>query len=174
MGRLARGQKRVDRLLRIWKIVSAELLDWELKIYGEGRDELLLKDMSVRLGLERCFFMGSIEHPEEAYQSASLLCLTSSHEGYPLAIIEGQMYGVVPIAFNVCAGIEHAIGEDQRAGRLIGPFDLNAYAAELIKLCKNDEMRINLSKACLAKCVDYAPHVNDAYWCQILEIDRSE
>lgn len=172
MGRLDRGGKQVDQLLRVWQRAQTRLDGWTLRIYGSGKDADYLKSYAQKLGLERCHFMGRIQHPEEAYRIASVLCLTSAFEGFPLVLVEAQSHGVVPIAFNCCAGIEYIIGENNKAGILVPQYDVKGFADELVALC-GDEMRLGtLRRACLDKCQDYAPEINDAEWRRILELDN--
>lgn len=171
MGRLDRGQKQVDQLLRVWQRAQTQLDGWALHIYGSGKDKDYLKDYAQKLGLERCHFMGCVQHPEEVYRFASVLCLTSGFEGFPLALIEAQSHAVVPIAYNCCAGVEYIIGEDNKAGVLVPLYDVKRFADELVALC-GDELRLEaLRQACLDKCLDYAPDVNDANWHRILELE---
>lgn len=189
MGRLDRGQKRVDRLLRIWQRVQARLPEWRLRIYGSGAEEGYLKKLAQRLGLERCSFEGRVQYPDVAYSSASVLCMTSNYEGFPLAMVEAQCHGVVPMAFDVCAGIRYVVAPSRsadadkrddinkpqseapyhkQAGILVPAFDLDAYADELLRLCQDEVYRAELQQACLAKVKDYAPTVNDTEWLTIL------
>lgn len=189
MGRLDRGQKCVDRLLRIWQRVQARLPEWRLRIYGSGAEEGYLKKLAQRLGLERCSFEGRVQYPDVAYSSASVLCMTSNYEGFPLAMVEAQCHGVVPMAFDVCAGIRYVVAPSRsadadkcddtnkpqsevpyhkQAGILVPAFDLDAYADELLRLCQDEVYRAELQQACLAKVKDYAPTVNDTEWLAIL------
>lgn len=171
MGRLDRGIKCVDRLLRVWQSVQHQLSDWTFKIYGSGDDEARLKKLALSLGLERCHLMGRIQYPREAYQTAAILCLSSNFEGFPMVLIEAQAQGVVPISFDISAGVRYIIGADERSGRLVPPYELEAYAHTLLNLCQDHELRERLQQACLTKVSDYAPDINDALWYEILEID---
>lgn len=162
MGRLSRSDKRIDRLLRIWAKASKQLPDWELIIYGgaTGKEGKYLQSLADELRLERCRFAGFVANPKTAYDTASILCMTSSYEGWPLALIEAQNEGVVPIAFDACAGIRAILGGD--AGVLVEPFDLDAYSDTLVALCQDDEWRGKMQKRVLEKRYDYDTHACDA------------
>lgn len=139
MGRLSRSDKRIDRLLRVWAMVQKQLPEWHLRIYGSGdKEERYLRRLAQDLRLERCTFEGFAPQPREVYQGAAILCMTSSYEGWGLVLAEGQAEGLVPIAFDVCEGIRQIMGEADKAS-LIKPFDLDAYAAELLRLCQDPE-----------------------------------
>lgn len=165
MGRLSRSDKRIDRLLRVWQKTMKVLTDWELLIYGSGaKEERYLRQLAESLRLERCRFCGYASVPNQVYQTASVLCMTSSYEGLPLAMMEAQTYGVVPMCFDVCAGVREVVGVDEEAGLLIKPFDLDEYAIRLIRLCQDDNLRANLQAKCALKAENY----------RNLEIDQRE
>lgn len=171
MGRLSRGDKRVDRLLEVWHKVHKELPEWELKIYGTGKEEGFLKQMSKRLRLPRLEFCGYTSDIEASHRNASILCMTSTYEGFPLALAEAQIYGTIPIAFDCSGGIQFIIEEDGKYGRLIPPFDLDSYAQALIEVCTNTELRHGLQQRILTKRLDYDRGVNDDRWAKILGLE---
>lgn len=168
MGRLSRSDKRIDRLLRIWSKASKQLPDWELIIYGSatGKEGKYLQSLADELRLERCRFAGFVANPKTAYDTASILCMTSSYEGWPLALIEAQNEGVVPIAFDACAGIRAILGGD--AGVLVEPFDLDAYSKALVSLCQDTEQMRTMQKRVLEKRYDYDTNVCNAKEWEVL------
>lgn len=140
MGRLSRSDKRIDRLLRIWAKVVDKLPEWELLIYGSGdKEERYLRRLAEGLGLVRCRFMGFAPEPREVYRRAAVLCMTSSYEGWGLVLSEAQAEGAVPVAFDVSEGIRHILFGDKDL--LIKPFDLDAYAEMLFRLCQDEAFR---------------------------------
>lgn len=170
VGRLSRADKRVDRLLKVWQQIHHLLPDWRLKIYGAGADEAHLKYLCKRLCLSRVSFEGYILDTQPAYDRAAVLCLTSTFEGWGLVLTEAQNNGVVPLAFACSSGVRAIIGEgDEAAGRLIEPFNLAAYAAALLEICQNHELRQKLQLRCLQKRLDYAPSINDAVWRRLFQ-----
>lgn len=139
VGRLTFADKRVDRLLHIWKQLYQKHSDWELLIYGEGDEKENLIRLSQEIGLERVYFKGYVKDTAAVYKEASLLCMTSSYEGWPLVLTEAQSHGVVPIAFNCCAGIEEILSAQNEYGMLIKKFDLDAYAKALDNLMSHPD-----------------------------------
>ncbi len=77
-------QKRVDRLLNIWKNTDAEQIGWKLVIIGDGSSRPLFEQISKDYKLNNVEFVGTA-NPEEYYKKASILCITSSLEGLPMA-----------------------------------------------------------------------------------------
>ena len=136
VGRLTRRDKRVDRLLRIWAEASRALPEWTLKIVGDGKDRKNLERLSAELGLERILFEGFSTQVKSYLDEASVACMTSSFEGWPLSVAEAQANGVVPVLFNSFAGASDLVSSPDE-GLLIPPFDEHAYARALTALCQD-------------------------------------
>lgn len=170
LGRLTDADKRVDRLLKVWSKAHERLPDWELRIYGKGVEESYLRRLAERLRLPRLEFCGYTDSPGVVLAESEVLCMTSSYEGWPMALIEAQNRGVVPIAFECCAGITSIIGQSNEAGMLIPPYQIDRYADELVALCQDDERRAELRQACLEHRHRYTHEANRAVWDSILGI----
>ena len=82
-----------------------------------------------RYNLDRVVFAGQCD-PKSYYEQASILCLTSSYEGFPMVLLEAMQNKVVPIAFNSFNSITDII-IDGVTGVLVEPFDLDGYASKL-------------------------------------------
>lgn len=136
VGRLTPTDKRVDRLLRVWKRVSDDFPGWRLRIVGDGPERDNLEDMSAGMGLERVTFEG-FRDPVTYYASASVVAMTSSFEGWPGAMVEALAAGCRPIAFNCGGGMEEILSGGR--GTLVEPFDEEAYAGALATLMRNHE-----------------------------------
>lgn len=149
VGRLVNETKRVDRLLRIWKKIQHEIPDWELVIVGDGEERENLEKMSGRLQLERIVFHGYV-NPVPFYESADILCLTSTYEGFPMVLSEAQSYGVVPVSFKcseaICSMIDHRLN-----GMIVECYNEESFAEELLILIKDDALRMSMSKEAIKK-----------------------
>lgn len=141
VGRLKGEPKRVDRLLRIWSIVEEQATDWTLHIVGDGEDRAHLERLATTLRLEHCIFHG-FKDPTVHYQTASIVCLTSTFEGSPMVITEAQSYGAVPIVFGSVESM-YSLIDDGMNGIIVPPFDENAFAEDLLRLIQ-DEGRLAL------------------------------
>ncbi len=137
VGRLTYADKRVDRLLRIWALVEAKVPEWRLLIVGEGEDEIRLHRIAQELKLEHVCFEGR-QNPQTYYDRASILCLTSTSEGWGLVLTEAQTNGVVPIAFDSSAGVHTLLAPSGTNGILIAPFDEEEYAHQLLQLMQDE------------------------------------
>ena len=167
VGRLSYADKRPDRVLQIWEKVCQDLPDWEVEIYGKGSEEKFLRRMIQQKQLPRITLKGYIADATTVYASGAILMMTSTYEGWGLVLSEAQASGVVPIAFDSSAGIRELIGKDSTYGCLVAPFDLDAYAAQLRRLCQDVELRSRLSQAAQTHCLDYSSERIRSRWEEI-------
>lgn len=142
VGRLHR-QKRIDRLLKVWKIASEISSDWTLEIVGDGEERDHLQNICHRLCIKRVHFVG-FQDPIKFYQECNIICLVSDFEGFPMVLTEAMQYGCVPIAFNSFDAASDII-KDGETGVLIKPFRIKKYTAKLCDLMINEEYRNRLS-----------------------------
>lgn len=137
-GRLEYSTKRVDRIINIWKDIARKYPDWELIIIGSGNIQHF-KQQTQRLEIPNITFTGSCD-PTEYYKKASILCMTSSTEGWGMVLIEGMQYGCVPIAYDSYKSLQDII-TDKENGFTITPFDKREYIERLELLMNNKELR---------------------------------
>lgn len=145
VGRLDRGQKRPDRLLKIWRNLYEKFPDWEMIIVGDGKERSRLEQQAK--GLERISFVG-FQSPEQYYRDASIFCMTSNFEGFGMVLTEAMAFGSIPFAFDSYSAV-HDIIEDGKTGVLVTPFSIKEYADKLALLMNDEEMRIQMSENCM-------------------------
>ena len=125
-------QKRIDRLLRVWKFVYKQHPDWKLQIVGDGSERGFYENYSQKLRLRNIEFVGACD-PTVYYKKAKIICLTSSHEGFGMTITEAMQYNVIPIIFHSYESVTDII-EDNVNGILVKPFSTKEFAKKLSKL----------------------------------------
>ena len=135
VGRLDYQAKRVDRILKVWKILQAKFSDWNLIIVGDGPDRNRLEKISGQLNLRRVIFTGKTD-ASTYYQKARLLLMTSNYEGCPMVIPEAMAYGVVPVVMNTFSGSDDVIINEHN-GILTKPFDIKDMAVNVEYLISN-------------------------------------
>ena len=148
--------KGYDRLIKIWSIVNNEFPDWVLNIYGKKNDNLNLIQEVERLNLEKIIlFHDPIKDIHLQYQKASILALSSRSEGFGMVLIEAMSFGVPCVSFDCLHGPSDIIndGED---GYLIEDGNINAFAIQLIKLIKSQELRSKMSRGALKNVKKYS------------------
>lgn len=152
VGRLDKGQKRPDRLLKIWRKLYRRYPDWQMAVVGDGPEKSSLVRKSR--DLERISFVG-FQEPGEWYRRSAIFCMTSNFEGWGMVLVEAMAHGVVPLAFDSYASV-HDIIDDGRNGFLVTPFSINEYAEKLAKLMDDDAQRERMSRNCLHDVQQYS------------------
>lgn len=131
VGRLT-FQKRLDRLLRIWKELQYIFNDWRVIVVGDGNYASEYKRITTELKLQNIQYVG--QQPSENYfKKSKIVCMMSSHEAFGMVLVEAQKYGCVPIAYNSFETAPEII-QDGYNGILIEPFKQKEYTKALSKL----------------------------------------
>ena len=156
-------------MVEIWSRICKRLPDWRFLIVGDGPERQTLEDAIRQRGIERMEMVGFSNYVVSYYQKASIVCLTSQYEGWPLCLAEGQAYGVVPVAFNCSAGIRDIIDKPGKNGLLISPYDCNKYAKELLRIALDTQQLALMSAMSLIKAKDYDMEKNSSGYQQLLE-----
>ncbi len=167
IGRLTAEPKRVDRLLRIWARIEAQVPDWTLLIVGDGEERSKLERLAQDLMLKNVCFKG-FQETSAYYNSASILCLTSTYEGAPMVIPEAQSFGTVPIVFGSVDSMYNLI-DDGMNGLIVPPFDEKAFANDLLKLIQDEKRLKFLSENALTKVKDLTVESIGQKWLELME-----
>jgi glycosyltransferase involved in cell wall biosynthesis len=145
VGRLECGMKRLDKLLANWSQIADRFPDWTLHLLGGGPDELELKKQVESNKIPRVFFEG-IQNPIQYYKKASIFCFSSSSsEGWGMVLVEAQIHGCVPLAFESYASITDIV-QHEKNGILVSPYDDAIYIKQLERLMKDDSLRCDLAQ----------------------------
>jgi glycosyltransferase involved in cell wall biosynthesis len=174
VGRLSYEDKRVDRLLTIWKMVYKKAPEWELLIVGDGEERENLQKQTGKMKLQRIRFMGHTDNVQTYYRDASIICLTSTFEGWPLCLTEAQANGVVPVAFECTAGIHEILSPSGINGVLVPPFRKKQFACKLIALMNNAEKLKQMQRNVLIKAKEYNPEFIGKMWVNLFDSLISE
>ena len=132
-------QKRLDRLLYIWQKIYKKHPEWKVVAVGDGEYIKEYKRIAKSLKLENLEFVGR-QSSEEYFRKSKIACMTSSHEGLPMVLIEAQKYGCVPIAYDSYESAKDII-QNNFNGLLIRPFKQKEYKIALESLMTNEERR---------------------------------
>ena len=169
VGRMSYYDKRVDRLLDIWGMIYKKVPDWELILVGGGKELPLLQAKSQKMKLQRIRFAGHSDHVDDFYRDASVLCLTSAFEGWPLCLTEAQANGVVPVAFDCVAGIRQILSPSSVNGCLVPSFSLHKYAEMLLSLLMDSEKLQKMRNNVILKSKEYSPEIVGQKWLGLFE-----
>ena len=146
VGRIAREDKRVDRVIKVWEHLSSKFPDWNLLLVGDGPYKQELESYVRENKVERVHFAGfvganSIDH----FKQSSILLLTSDIEGFGLVIVEAMSYGVVPVVYGSYDAVFDIIIPDQDGFIVQTPFNYDEMESKVSLLIENEEKRIGLS-----------------------------
>lgn len=115
-------------------------------IVGDGEDRLALEDKVTDLKLDQNIrFLGFVSDAPTCMKAFDIFLLTSRKEGMPYVILEAQRAGI-PILASAVGGIPEII-HDGENGLLSQSENLKQFTANLIRLCKDEELRVRFSKA---------------------------
>lgn len=170
-GRLENVSKRVDRLLRVWGKVQERLPDYKLLIVGDGDYRESMEKQIAKEGLQRVDMIGWQSNVEQFFRKASVVCLTSQTEGWPLCLTEAQAHGCIPVAFGCSDGIKDVLSPSGVNGFIVTPFDEDEYAETLVRIANlKEEERLAIRKSAVAKRAGYAPGIIMKKWKDLFDL----
>lgn len=164
VGRLSH-EKGVMRLLRIWKHLSPQLVDYTLTIYGDGYMQDEMKQFIQSNNLPRIELKGFSSDLKNIYTHADLCLMTSDTEGFGMVLIEAMYYGVPCISFDCPISPKEIIAD---AGLTVKCFDEIAYANVIVELLKNKERVKLLQQAAIDRAKDFYINKVTKLWQQML------
>ena len=141
-------QKGHDVLISSFKKVYFIHKDWELRIIGPIEDleyyeklKILIDELKLNDSVK---LLGNVDEKtlEEEYKKASIFCLLSRYEGFPIARLEAMSYGLPVITTKAGCGEQYS-----KYGSIIVPIEDTERPAEaMLKLIENPGLRIEISK----------------------------
>ena len=136
--RLAR-EKRLERLIRAYQVLSRDRQDLWLLMAGEGPLRKELEDSSASTGAgDRVRFLGLVDDVPGLLQASDLFVLPSDREGLSVSLTEAMSAGLVCIATDI-PGSNEVIRHGEN-GFLVEPDDRGVFDG-LEKALKMDEQR---------------------------------
>lgn len=138
--------KGYDTLLKAFSNTVKSHPDWKLVLAGSGETEKA-KRMIIEYGIEKNVEMYpwlNNEQMAEQYRKASIYCIASKKEGFPMAFLEAASYGI-PIVTTPVGGIVDVI-ENEKNCMIFGFDDNIALTNQLNKLIEYHDIRATISK----------------------------
>jgi glycosyltransferase involved in cell wall biosynthesis len=161
-GRLTR-QKGFDWLIPAWAQVEAKHPDWELKICGEGNWRERLEAQVAEHGLKNVQMPGNCDDMAGEMSNASIFALSSRFEGFPLILAEAMSKGMAPVAFDCPTGPSEMIREGEN-GLIVPLGDVDAFAAALLRMIEDDELRHRCGPAAAETGKDFKMNAIGPQW----------
>lgn len=166
MGRLDHG-KNVGELVEIWAKVATQFPDWELAIYGDGYLRSAVEQKVRNFGLEHCVKLyGNTQEAISAYQSASVLLMSSYAEGLPMVMLEAMACGLPIVSYDFRCGPRDAIIEGE-TGYIIPWGDKDRFAQVLSTLMQDEALRQRMGRRAKEASARFAPQRIMQLWHQL-------
>jgi glycosyltransferase involved in cell wall biosynthesis len=144
IGRLT-SQKGFDRLLEGWaKITGRTEKIWELHIIGSGELKGYLEEIIDLLNLNSVKMINATKDIQHHYKEASIYCMTSRFEGFPMVLIEAQSFGLPVICYDCPTGPAEIINPQN--GILVPDGDEDVLLQSLLHLMENKSKRLAMGK----------------------------
>ena len=152
--------KRLDHIINAVILLHAKYPQVDLKIYGfdDSWDNYATSNSLKRLVKDRkagdyVHFCGYRHDLTEVYETAQIEVLTSSYEGFAMALLEAQGHGCPAVSYDINYGPAEII-DDQVSGRFLPAGDPHALYVTLEELLTNPvklESYANHAQAAVAK-----------------------
>lgn len=127
VGRLDANQKKVFRIIDVWKILEKELDGWNLTIVGDGPERKNIEEKIEENGLKRVCVVG-FKNARPYYERASIMLLASEYEGFPLVLAESMQFGCVPVVYGSFKSVYDII-ENGKDGLVI-PYNKDGFPTD--------------------------------------------
>ncbi|HMZ79835.1 MAG TPA: GT4 family glycosyltransferase PelF [Acidobacteriota bacterium] len=149
--------------------VRAAVPEVEFLLYGSASDPAYFAEcqtLTTQLGLEQTVtFAGLTSHPEQVFNQADVVTLSSISEGFPYTIVEAMLCGSAIVATNV-GGVGEALAD---TGLLVPPRTPDQLAQAIVKLLTNAHLRRDLGQRARERALthftesQFATHYRDLY-----------
>lgn len=134
-------------LLEAYALASQHAALPYLVIAGDGPQRSALENQARRLGIERTVhFTGHLQNPYPLIRQASLLILSSLHEGLPTVLVEALALGT-PVISTQCGSGPRELLENGRLGFLVNVNDAPALAQAMLRSLTPEENRVPPSRS---------------------------
>lgn len=147
--------KRIDRLLRVFARVRAEVPNARLHLLGDGPLRRELEQLAATLGVgDAINFAGWRDDVDDWYAASDVVVNTSDNEGSPLALIEAAATGRPAVATRVGGVVDFV--DHEKTGLLFEREDVDAMAAGVVRLARAPTYRDQMGKAAQLRSVQYS------------------
>ena len=90
------------------------------------------------------------------YDDASILCLTSTFEGWGLCLTDAHANGVLHISVDCSACVREILSPSRTNGFLVPCFNIQRYADTLLHMMKDEALLAKMREQVLLKAEDYS------------------
>lgn len=135
------ARKGYADMIKAFALVADRFPDWSIIFAGNGEIEEG-KALASQLGIaKQTVFLGWVrgEEKDKAFKEASIFCLPSYAEGFPMGVLDAWAYGL-PVITTPVGGIPD-IAIDGKNCLLFNPGDVDVLAKQMDKMMSSEELR---------------------------------
>lgn len=134
-------RKRYADLIEGFALIANKYPDWKVAFAGNGEIEKAKALVAKRNIEQQIEFLGWVkgEAKDAAFQRASIYCLASEGEGFPMAVLDAWSYGI-PCVMTPVGGIPDIV-DDGKQGLIFPVGDTQCLAEKLEQLILDHELR---------------------------------
>lgn len=144
-------------VIKAFKMIHEYFPESKLGIVGDGTQRTVLEQLVIDLDLkEYVTFYGAVEHSkiQEIYDKYDIYVNASNVDNLPGTILEAFASGLPVVSTNP-GGIPYMV-ENGKTGLLVEKNDCNALSKKVIKLLKEPEFALKLSRNARRECEKYS------------------
>lgn len=128
-------------LIRAFAKIASKYKDWKIVFAGNGeidKAQLAIKELNIE---QQVKFLGWVrgEQKDRAFQEASIYCLASDGEGFPMGVLDAWAYGI-PCVVTPVGGIPDIV-EDGVNGLIFPVGDIETLSQKLESLILDESLR---------------------------------
>lgn len=144
------ARKGYADMIRAFARIATQYKEWKIVFAGNGEIEKG-KNLARELGIEeQCLFLGWLngEEKDKAFKEASIFCLPSYYEGFPMAVLDALAYGL-PVITTPVGGIPD-IAKHKENMLIFTPGDTEGLAGCMQMLIDDKELYNRIKEASIA------------------------
>lgn len=133
-------------MLKAFALIASDFKDWKIVFAGNGEVEQG-KSLAKELGVaSQTVFLGWVNgaDKDKAFKEATIFCLPSYAEGFPMGVLDACAYGL-PVITTPVGGIPD-IAKDGENMLLFPPGDVKALAEKMRMMISDEELRNRISE----------------------------
>lgn len=138
-------RKGYDDMIKAFAKVASNHREWKIVFAGNGEIELG-KALAVELNIsDQTDFLGWVsgDAKDAAFRHATVFCLPSYAEGFPMGVLDAWAYGL-PVITTPVGGIPD-IAIDGKNMLLFNPGDIDALAVQMEKIISDVDLRNSIA-----------------------------